>query len=110
MICVIYSSPLTQLHSVDGSASTQRQCITGGESSNITKAHEGQASVETRHCENMCAPLLNPRIICSPHTVIPDFAVTCRRLTPGPGYLEALCEDNASTLFYKRIKRIDLVG
>lgn len=26
--------------------------------------------------------------------VIPDFAVACRRLTPGPGYLEALCEDN----------------
>ncbi|TFK42010.1 FAD/NAD-P-binding domain-containing protein [Crucibulum laeve] len=26
--------------------------------------------------------------------IIPDFAVCCRRLTPGPGYLEALCEDN----------------
>ncbi|KAI0093155.1 FAD/NAD-binding domain-containing protein [Irpex rosettiformis] len=26
--------------------------------------------------------------------LIPDFAVACRRLTPGPGYLEALCEDN----------------
>ena len=30
-------------------------------------------------------------------TVIPDFPVACRRLTPGPGYLEALCEDNVST-------------
>lgn len=28
--------------------------------------------------------------------VIPDFGVACRRLTPGPGYLEALCEDNVS--------------
>lgn len=28
--------------------------------------------------------------------VIPDFAVCCRRLTPGPGYLEALCETNVS--------------
>ncbi|KAI0761050.1 hypothetical protein BD413DRAFT_617293 [Trametes elegans] len=26
--------------------------------------------------------------------LIPDFPVACRRLTPGPGYLEALCEDN----------------
>ncbi|KAF5385387.1 hypothetical protein D9615_001078 [Tricholomella constricta] len=26
--------------------------------------------------------------------VIPDFAPCCRRLTPGPGYLEALCADN----------------
>ncbi|RDB29291.1 putative sterigmatocystin biosynthesis monooxygenase stcW [Hypsizygus marmoreus] len=26
--------------------------------------------------------------------IIPDFAPACRRLTPGPGYLEALCEDN----------------
>jgi len=31
-------------------------------------------------------------------TVIPDFAVGCRRLTPGPGYLEALCEDNVCTM------------
>ncbi|KAL5536604.1 hypothetical protein ACEPAF_427 [Sanghuangporus sanghuang] len=26
--------------------------------------------------------------------LMPDFPVLCRRLTPGPGYLEALCEDN----------------
>ncbi|KXN90086.1 Putative sterigmatocystin biosynthesis monooxygenase stcW [Leucoagaricus sp. SymC.cos] len=26
--------------------------------------------------------------------LIPDFSIACRRLTPGPGYLEALCEDN----------------
>lgn len=26
--------------------------------------------------------------------LIPSFGVACRRLTPGPGYLEALCEDN----------------
>ncbi|KAI0682006.1 FAD/NAD-P-binding domain-containing protein [Earliella scabrosa] len=26
--------------------------------------------------------------------LIPEFPVACRRLTPGPGYLEALCEDN----------------
>ncbi|KAI0720647.1 FAD/NAD-P-binding domain-containing protein [Fomitopsis betulina] len=26
--------------------------------------------------------------------LIPDFGIACRRLTPGPGYLEALCADN----------------
>ncbi|KJA28573.1 hypothetical protein HYPSUDRAFT_34011 [Hypholoma sublateritium FD-334 SS-4] len=28
--------------------------------------------------------------------LVPEFGVACRRLTPGPGYLEALCEDNVS--------------
>ncbi|ETW86440.1 hypothetical protein HETIRDRAFT_58532 [Heterobasidion irregulare TC 32-1] len=26
--------------------------------------------------------------------IVPSFDVSCRRLTPGPGYLESLCEDN----------------
>lgn len=29
-------------------------------------------------------------------TVVPAFGVGCRRLTPGPGFLESLCEDNVS--------------
>lgn len=29
--------------------------------------------------------------------VIPDFVPGCRRLTPGPGYLEALCENNVGS-------------
>ncbi len=36
--------------------------------------------------------------------VVPDFSVFCRRLTPGNGYLEALCADNVS--FYRRNSRI----
>lgn len=28
--------------------------------------------------------------------MIPDFSPNCRRLTPGPGYLEALCEPNVA--------------
>lgn len=28
--------------------------------------------------------------------IIPDFAVGCKRLTPGPGYLEALAQDNTT--------------
>ncbi|KZT22659.1 FAD/NAD-binding domain-containing protein [Neolentinus lepideus HHB14362 ss-1] len=45
--------------------------------------------------------------------LIPEFGVGCRRLTPGPGYLEALCEDNVTfeTTHIKRIteKGIELV-
>ncbi|KAF9566936.1 FAD/NAD(P)-binding domain-containing protein [Agrocybe pediades] len=42
-------------------------------------------------------------------SIIPDFAVACRRLTPGPGYLEALCEDNV-TFVSSLIKRITPTG
>lgn len=28
--------------------------------------------------------------------IVPDFAPNCRRLTPGPGYLEAISQDNVS--------------
>ena len=28
--------------------------------------------------------------------IVPDFSPNCRRLTPGPGYLEAITEDNVS--------------
>lgn len=31
-------------------------------------------------------------------TVIPHFSVGCRRITPGPGYLEALLQDNVIDL------------
>ncbi|VDB82952.1 unnamed protein product [Peniophora sp. CBMAI 1063] len=41
--------------------------------------------------------------------LIPDFAIGCRRLTPGPGYLEALCEDNA-TLETAHIARVTETG
>ncbi|EJD00095.1 FAD/NAD-binding domain-containing protein [Fomitiporia mediterranea MF3/22] len=41
--------------------------------------------------------------------LIPDFSVACRRLTPGPGYLEALCEDNVDFV-PTHIKRITETG
>jgi len=31
-------------------------------------------------------------------TIIPDFPVGCRRLTPGPGFLEALVRDNVEVV------------
>ncbi|KAJ9606722.1 hypothetical protein H2200_008731 [Cladophialophora chaetospira] len=41
--------------------------------------------------------------------LIPDFSPNCRRLTPGPGYLEALTEDNV-TLIQDDIKRFTATG
>jgi cation diffusion facilitator CzcD-associated flavoprotein CzcO len=41
--------------------------------------------------------------------LIPDFAPHCRRLTPGPGYLESLTEDNAK-LVRTPIKRFTETG
>ncbi|KAF9486402.1 FAD/NAD-binding domain-containing protein [Pholiota conissans] len=41
--------------------------------------------------------------------LIPDFGVACRRLTPGPGYLEVLCEDNVSFV-PALIKRVTPTG
>ena len=41
--------------------------------------------------------------------LIPDFAPHCRRLTPGPGYLEALTEDNVSSV-NTPIKRLTATG
>ncbi|GAA5820474.1 hypothetical protein JCM11251_005640 [Rhodosporidiobolus azoricus] len=42
-------------------------------------------------------------------TLIPNFAVGCRRLTPGPGYLEALVSDNVGFV-NTGIKRITEKG
>ncbi|EIM83202.1 FAD/NAD-P-binding domain-containing protein [Stereum hirsutum FP-91666 SS1] len=41
--------------------------------------------------------------------IIPVFGVGCRRLTPGPGFLESLCEDNVD-LETTPIKRITPTG
>lgn len=41
--------------------------------------------------------------------LIPSFAVGCRRLTPGPGYLEALCEDHVDFI-PTAIERITATG
>ncbi|PPQ64327.1 hypothetical protein CVT26_002210 [Gymnopilus dilepis] len=41
--------------------------------------------------------------------IVPDFAVCCRRLTPGPGYLEALCQDNVDFV-PSHIKRVTATG
>lgn len=43
----------------------------------------------------------NPAFI---ETLVPQFAVGCRRLTPGPGYLEALQAENVKIRFDKIVK------
>ncbi|KAF2644630.1 FAD/NAD(P)-binding domain-containing protein [Massarina eburnea CBS 473.64] len=42
-------------------------------------------------------------------SLVPDFAPNCRRLTPGPGYLEALCADNV-TLVSTPIEKFTRTG
>ncbi|KAH9925847.1 FAD/NAD-P-binding domain-containing protein [Epithele typhae] len=41
--------------------------------------------------------------------LIPEFPVACRRLTPGPGYLEALCKENVDFVS-ERIKTFTKTG
>jgi cation diffusion facilitator CzcD-associated flavoprotein CzcO len=41
--------------------------------------------------------------------LVPDFSPNCRRLTPGPGYLEALAQDNV-TLIQDPIRRFTATG
>ncbi|CZR68740.1 related to monooxigenase [Phialocephala subalpina] len=43
--------------------------------------------------------LMTSRLVKKPELldlIVPDFSPNCRRLTPGPGYLEALTEENVS--------------
>ena len=54
---------------------------------------EENRDMRERFERNMKARLAKkPELI---EKLIPDFSPNCRRLTPGPGYLEALTEDNA---------------
>ncbi|CZR53553.1 related to flavin-binding monooxygenase [Phialocephala subalpina] len=47
--------------------------------------------------QKMCEDNMRAKLAKKPEifeSLLPDFAPACRRLTPGPGYLEALVEDN----------------
>ncbi|KAJ7150403.1 FAD/NAD-binding domain-containing protein [Mycena filopes] len=56
------------------------------------RGHPMQESGRAAFKEDMLRRLASKPAIAE--HLIPDFAVGCRRLTPGPGYLEALCQDN----------------
>ncbi|GAA6008727.1 flavin-containing monooxygenase [Rhodotorula paludigena] len=56
--------------------------------------------------------LMEKKLASKPHiakSLIPTFAVGCRRLTPGPGYLEALASDNVDFIS-AGIKRVTETG
>lgn len=47
--------------------------------------------------------MMREKTTTKPHigdALIPDFPVGCKRITPGPGYLESLCCDNVSRKGY----------
>ena len=55
---------------------------------------------------------MKERLAKKPHLIdrlIPDFSPNCRRLTPGPGYLEAITEDNVEYIS-TTIKRFTETG
>ncbi|THH07656.1 hypothetical protein EW145_g3232 [Phellinidium pouzarii] len=56
------------------------------------KGSEMQKAARQAFKENMIKRLKKKPWIAD--HLLPDFPVACRRLTPGPGYLEALCENN----------------
>ncbi|KAA1477245.1 FAD/NAD-binding domain-containing protein [Dentipellis sp. KUC8613] len=58
------------------------------------RGSEMQALAASVFKENMRQKLAKKPWIAE--SMIPSFAVCCRRITPGPGYLEALCEDNVT--------------
>jgi len=60
----------------------------------------------------MFTDLMNTRLKKRPELadfLIPKFSVGCRRLTPGPGFLESLCEDNVESIMTP-IKKITPKG
>lgn len=69
-----------------------------------SKVHEGARAA----FEKLMADRVKPR----PEyyqKLVPDFAPFCRRLTPGPGYLESLMKDNVDTIF-DGIERVSPTG
>ncbi|KAF8498886.1 FAD/NAD(P)-binding domain-containing protein [Gautieria morchelliformis] len=66
------------------------------------RGHPVQLEAVKMFREAMVQKLEKPGIA---ERLIPDFPVSCRRLTPGPGYLEALNQDNVE-LVTETIKRV----
>ncbi|KAL6307444.1 hypothetical protein BKA93DRAFT_911319 [Sparassis latifolia] len=60
--------------------------------SSTLRGTESQLAARTIFADNMRKKLAKKPWIAD--HLIPDFSVACRRLTPGPGYLEAVSQDN----------------
>ncbi|KAF7715379.1 Flavin-containing monooxygenase [Penicillium ucsense] len=69
--------------------------------------HPQQLSVKKLFVENMTRRLGKSHKLMD--DLMPSFAPACKRLTPGPGYLEALADDKV-TLIKSEITKIDRSG
>jgi cation diffusion facilitator CzcD-associated flavoprotein CzcO len=62
--------------------------------------------------QQSCADLMRSKSLKKPEiaeSIIPDWAIGCRRLTPGTPYIEALCEDKCQ-MIKEPIERFDETG
>lgn len=72
-----------------------------------TKGDPSLATAREEYIKHMSEGLSKkPELI---DAFIPDFSPSCRRLTPGPGYLEAITSDNVDYV-QTRIKRFTATG
>ncbi|EIN14235.1 FAD/NAD(P)-binding domain-containing protein [Punctularia strigosozonata HHB-11173 SS5] len=93
-----------------------RRCLQPTECTLISAQAVHQATVKGSKLQELgreaFAAVMKQRLAKKPwiaEKLIPNFAVACRRLTPGPGYLEALCEDNVDFVT-SEIKRVTPTG
>ncbi|GBE88396.1 Putative sterigmatocystin biosynthesis monooxygenase [Sparassis crispa] len=75
--------------------------------SSTLRGTESQLAARTIFADNMRKKLAKKPWIAD--HLIPDFSVACRRLTPGPGYLEAVSQDNVDFVT-THIKQITPTG
>ncbi|ORY14519.1 hypothetical protein BCR34DRAFT_672469 [Clohesyomyces aquaticus] len=71
-----------------------------------------RGSKENEEIKQLFTEIMKKRVEDKPELLeglIPEFSPHCRRLTPGPGYLEALTKENAE-LVQTRIKRFTPTG
>lgn len=69
-------------------------------------------SDKNEKAKNQYLEIMKKRVSAKPElfdNLIPDFAPHCRRLTPAPGYLEALCQENVDFV-QTPIKRFTKTG
>jgi cation diffusion facilitator CzcD-associated flavoprotein CzcO len=71
-----------------------------------------RASAENTEAQERFTQIMKERLVKKAELLdrlIPDFSPNCRRLTPGPGYLEAISEENVHYI-QTPIKRITATG
>lgn len=69
-----------------------------------------RAEEARRNAYNSMMSLLGERAADLGPKIIPDFAVGCRRITPGVGYLESFSKPNVRVIVEAKIERIEPKG